>query len=98
MGSAIFLDAQEKDSVISNLVWTSHELVVSQMMFCEKRTRRYFKEKYFLVQMCLLTEKLYVFINSEDYLYKLALNSSTYILWSHKRERAWEAVLHNIDT
>lgn len=61
MGSAIFLDAQEKDSVISNLVWTFHELVMSQMMFCEKRTRRYFKEKYFLVQMCLLPEKLCVY-------------------------------------
>ena len=61
MGSVIFLDAQEKGSVISNVVWTFHELVMSQMMFCEKRTRRYFKEKYFLVQMCLLREKLCVY-------------------------------------
>lgn len=47
--------------------------------------------------MCLLSGKFYVLIYSNDYFYKLTINSATYILWSDEYENTYETVWRNID-
>lgn len=72
---------------------------MSKMMSCEKRMRREILKRscIFLVKMCLLSGKFYVLIYSNDYFYKLTINSATYILWSDEYENTYETVWRNID-
>lgn len=72
--------------MISSLVWTFHGLIISQMVFYENK--EVFQRKVFFGTNVPTPRKIRYLETGKDYLSKQALNSSTYIPWSHKCERA----------